>query len=563
MKVSTKKQLQQLFILALLILVLNGVCHYFFYRFDLTQDKRYTLSDASLSIIEKVKEPLYIDVFLEGKFPGDIKRLQTETKQLLEEFKAYNENIVFQFINPLEEQELQEETLNSFVERGLLPLNVTIDDKGKRSEELVFPWAVASCEDRSTKIPLLKNMAGASLEEKVSFSVQNLEYAIAQAIYTVAEKKTKKIAVLKGNKPLDDILMADALKQIRENYYIAPFTLDSVARDAKKTAKLLQGFDMAILAKPNEKFNDEEKLVLDQYVMQGGKMLWLIDAVSIEMDSLYNPSGQTLAFPKALQLDDMFFKYGFRINATMVKDIMASPIALATGNEGSGTQLAQYPWFYSPMVYPLAGINHPIVKNLDAIKFEFANSIDTLKNGIKKTVLLQSSKASKAIGTPQMVSLEMVTERPEPASFENQGSLPLAVLLEGNFTSMFKNRVLPITDFKIKENSVDNKMIVVADGDIIKNQLGKNFEPLELGYDKWTKSYYSNKEFIINCVNYLLDDNGLINIRNKEVVLPLLDRNAVYENYFSIQVQTIALPLVLLVLFGISFTWMRKRQYSK
>ena len=257
--------------------------------------------------------------------------------------------------------------------------------------------------------------------------------------------------------------------------------------------------------------------------------------------------------PRDLNLNDMFFKYGIRINPEMVKDIMATPIALATGNEGSASQYTQYPWFYSPMIYPEG--EHPIISNLDGIKFEFTSGIEVLKNDIKKTVLLRSSPYSKLVGTPVEVDLSMVQDRPEKEEFTGKGQIPVAVLLEGSFKSVFENRVLPFDDSTFSGSGKDTKMIVIADGDVVKNQLDKNFQPMELGYDKWTGNLYANKEFLLNCVNFLLDDNGLINIRSKQVNLPLLDKEKVYENYSKMQMLTVALPIVALIIFGFLFTF--------
>ena len=561
MTTNKKNNLKTLLFTFLLLLLVNGIGNQFFHRFDLTKDKRYTLSPTSLAIIKEVKEPLIVDVFLKGEFPGEFKKLQTETQQLLEEFKAYNSNIVFQFVNPLENEEERDTIMQSFADRGLTPLNVTIEDKGKQTQEAVFPWAIATYNGRSVKVPLLRNMMGASTAEKVVSSVQHLEYAFANAFNTVAKAKEKKVAIIKGNGELHDLLMADFIKQVRDNYYIGTFTLDSVAKNPNASLNYLKKYDLAIIAKPTERFTDEEKLVLDQFVINGGKTLWLVDQVNMEMDSLYNESGSTLAFPNDLNLNDLFFKYGVRINPNLIKDLLATPIALATGNKGSATQYTQYPWFYSPMVYPDS--KHPIVGNLEALKFEFASGIDTLKNGIKKTVLLQSSPYSKLIGAPVEVTLDMVQERPDQNELKGKGGIPMAVLLEGPFQSMFENRVLPFQEKTFESKGKNNKMIVVSDGDIIKNQLDKNYLPLELGYDKWTNKLYGNKEFLMNCVNYLLDDNGLINIRSKVVDLPLLDKEKVYENYSKTQWISVGLPIVLLLVFGLVFTFLRKRKYGK
>ncbi|NBU81739.1 MAG: gliding motility-associated ABC transporter substrate-binding protein GldG [Flavobacteriaceae bacterium] len=544
-----------------ILVILNLAGHFLYKRFDLTADKRYTLSQTSLNIVAEVKEPLYIDVFLEGDFPGEFKKLQTETQQLLEEFKSQNSNIIFQFVNPLEDEDAKEKTMQSFLERGMTPVNVTVNDKGQQTQEVVFPWAVATCGNRSVKVPLLKNMMGASTAEKVVSSVQHLEYAFANAINSVSKAKQKKVAVIQGNGELHDVLMADFIKSVKDNYYIGPFTLDSVAKSPIESLKYLKKYDLAIIAKPTEAFSDEEKQVLDQFVINGGKTIWLIDQVNMEMDSLYNQSGSNLAFSRDLNLNDMFFKYGIRIRPDLIFDLQNTPIALATGGQGSATQYTQYPWFYSPLIYPT--LKNPIVGNLDGIKFQFTSPIEPLNNSINKTVLLQSSQYSKLVGTPAEINLKIVSERPDQKDFVGTGNYPVAVLLEGNFHSVYENRVLPFKDASFKNTGKDGKIIVISDGDVVRNQLDKNFQPLELGYDKWTNNLYANKEFMMNCVNYLLDDNGLINIRSKEVNLPILDKEKVYASYTQSQVITVAVPIVILLLFGVAFTFLRKRKYSK
>jgi gliding-associated putative ABC transporter substrate-binding component GldG len=595
-----KSDMKALAITIVALIAINFVGNYIFKRFDLTHDKRYTLSETSLDILKNAGEPLYVDVYLDGQFPGEFKKLQTETQQLLEEFKAYNSNVVFRFVNPLDDSEdsndakreliyklyrlnntahspkeeaeiktsiknvpnLDEAIVNSFQGNGMTPASITVEDKGKQSQEVIFPWAIATYGARSVKVPLLKNLMGASTAEKVNGSVQHLEYAFSNAFNTVINAKQKKIAVIKGNSEMPDQFMADFIRNVRENYFIGTFTLDSVAKKPNESLEYLKKYDLAVIAKPTEKFSDEEKEVLDQFILNGGKTIWLVDQVNMEMDSLYNDMGASLAFPQDLNLNDLLFKYGVRINPTLVKDLMATPIALATGQQGSAAQYTQYPWFYSPLVYPSS--KHPIVSNVDGIKFEFANGIDTLKNGIRKTILLKSSPYSKLVGAPVEINLDMVTERPEQSEFTGKGNIPVAVLLEGKFHSVYQNRVLPFAEKSfIPEARKDNKMIVISDGDVIKNDLDKNLQPLELGFDKWTNKLYGNKEFMMNCVNYLLDDSGLINIRNKQVSLPILDKEKVYANYTASQFITVGLPIVILAVFGFVFTYLRKRRYAR
>ena len=564
MKEVQKNSLKKLGFLAIGLFLLNFASYYIYKRFDLTQDKRYTLSETTKKIIDGVDSPLIIDVFLEGNFPADFKKLQTETRQLLEEFSAYNSNITFQFVNPVEKEEERVEVMKKFFAKGLKPINVTVDDKGKQTQEVVFPWALANYGDKGAKVQLLKNLMGASIENQVESSVQHLEYVFAEAINKISKEKQRKVAVIKGNGELQDIYIADVLKTVFENYNVGAITLDSVAKNPVKTLKDLNIFDLAIIAKPKEKFTEEEKQVLDQFIMKGGKTLWLVDGTNAEIENLYNETGSTLVGSNDLNLTDMFFKYGFRINPQMIKDERGTPLKLASGNQGSETQMENYNWMMAPYIYPSS--NHPIVKNTDGVKFDFCSPIELLNrtnfDGVKKTILLESSKYSKIIGTPSVVSLEMIGEETSERDYINGGFIPVAALLEGSFTSMYNNRVLPFKDAKFLNKSIPTKMIVISDGDVIKNQLDKG-EPIELGYDKYTATYFGNKEFILNCVNYLLDDTGLINIRSKDVTLPLLDKQRVHDNYSQTQMLTVALPIVLLGIFGFLFTYLRKKKYNR
>ena len=556
-----KKNIKSLFILIAIVLVLNGISSSFFHRFDLTKDKRYTLSQTSLNIIKQVQNPLYIKIYLQGDFPAEFKRLQSETQDLFEEFQAYNKNIIFEFVNPLENKDESMDNIKELYLKGLTPINITVDDKGKQSQAMVFPWAIAVYNNKEVNVPLLKNIMGASTTQKVIGSVQHLEYSISDAINKITKDKQKKVAVIKGNGELQDVQIAKFLMQVRESYHIGPFTLDSVARNPTGSLEALQQYDLAIIAKPTETFSDVEKQVLDQFIINGGKTLWLVDQVSAEMDSLYNESGATLAYPIDLNLNDLFFKYGIRINPDLIIDEQGSPIKLATGEQGSASQYQEFNWKFAPQVYPIS--SHSVVKNLGGIKFDFANPIDTLKNGIKKTILLQSSPYSKKIGAPVEVNLNSVSEETSPSDYLNKGNIPLSVLLEGPFHSMFENRILPFEQKSFEARGKENKMIVISDGDLIRNQLDKNFQPVELGYDQRSGNLYDNKDFLMNCVNYLLDDNGLINIRSKDLDLPLLDKEKVYERYTGIQFLTIGLPILILLLFGFLFTFFRKRKYSR
>ncbi len=547
-------------ILIVAIVLINILSQYVYKRFDLTEDKRYTLSDVTENIILKVEKPLEIEVLLDGEFPGEFRKLREETQQILEEYSARNSKIFFRFHDPMSDAASAEKEVAKLVAEGIKPLSVNVNDKGKQSQEIVFPWAIVRYGEKSVKIPLIKNVMGTSIEEKVQVSVQHLEYAISEAIQKLVEKKSKKIAIIKGIGEPQDVYIADLLLSLRDSYYIAPFTLDSVAVNPIKTLKDLQEYDLAIVNKPTQKITDDKIQVLDQFVMNGGKTLWMVEEVQAEMDSLHT-RGEMLAYPKETGLGELFFRYGIRINPVLIKDEQSTPIKLAVGRQGSETFYDEFIWKYAPFANSLS--QHPIVKNIEGVKFDFANSIDTLKNSVKKTILLQSSPYSMTIGTPSPVSLSAVNEEVVLEKYQGKGNIPLAVLLEGNFRSVFRNRILPFKQSNYKSESITNKMIVVADGDVAKNQIDENGLPMETGYDKWTNNLYGNKEFVLNSINYLLDDSGLIQIRTKDVKLPLLNKQLVYTDYFKIQLCMIGIPLLILLIFGILFYYIRKKMYLK
>lgn len=549
----TKNNIKNLALIIVILIVANVVSNQFFKRLDLTSDKRYTLSETTLNALKNVKEPINIDIFLDGEFPAAFKRLQNETYQLLEEYKAYNSNIIFKFNNPNGDASNAEQFASELIGLGFTPTNINQNVKGKKELIQIFPWAIANIGEKSVRVPLLVNNYGNKPEENINKSVQLLEYAFTDAITKLTSVKKKKIAILKGNGEISDKYMSDLLLNAKEYYALGEFNLDSLTNDLPKTLANLKRFDMALIVKPTQAFSDEEKYILDQYVMQGGKTMWLMDKVTIDLDSLHNQDRQSVAFPRDLNLDDLFFKYGVRINPSLIQDLLSTPV---TAQSPTGEDFP-IDWLYSPVVR--SEENHPINKNINLVKLEFANQMDTLKNGIKKTVLLKSSEKSKAVGAPLLVNLDQFMEDLDESKF-NQGHQIIGTLLEGKFTSVFKNRVKPFKINDNKDQGVDTKMIVIADGDIV-NYTYINKKPVENSYDQWTQQSYGNKDFLINSINYLLDDNGLINIRSKNVELPLLDERKVTEKYTTSQVITVGIPLVLLVVFGFVFTYIRKLRY--
>ena len=529
----------------LLLLAINYIAQQWHSRIDLTQDKRYTLSETTRKTLSQIQQPLVIDVLLKGNIPTEFKKLQTEAVQLLEEYTAANDHLIVNFVNPLEDEPNADAAIQNLINNGLQPLQIAQTEAGKSSVEYIFPWAVISDGKRVEKVRLFIDKLGTTDQERVQNSVQRLEYNLTDALHKFTVKKQKKIAILRSNGTLEDVYLYDFLKTAREYYFIAPFTLDSVATNAEKTLKDLEKFDLLLVAKPTSPFSDEQKQVIDQYIMNGGRVLWLIDQVNVSLEDMYKTGGVTMAMPLDLNLTDMFFQYGFRLNYTLINDLYFSEIVVATG-DGSQSRYMNIPWVYNPMV--LSSNNHLINSNLDAVRLQFANGIDTLKNGVKKTVLLSSSPFSKADGTPREINLRIDPKAMNKELYK-KGNIPLAVLLEGEFKSIYKDRVRPL---ELKENATlsrPTKMIVVSDGDIIKNDFDSQHKmPLELGFDRWTSKYYDNKAFLQNAMNYLLDDTEFLTLRNKKVQLAFLDKEKVAESVRAWQIKVFLYPLLALVI---------------
>ena len=539
------------------LIIINFLASKVYHRFDLTKDKRYTLSDTSKDLIKDIDAPLIIDMFLEGDFPSEFRLLRSETKQILEEFSLESNQILINYINPIEDEATRQRNIDELTKSGLEPFINTDNSTGKVTQEIIFPWAFASYKDQTVKIPLLKRSITKSLTEQITNSIQSLEYAFADGFNKLIKPKSKNIAVLKGNGELDDLYIADFLQTVKPYYNLAQFTLDSVSSNPQGTLDKLRFYDLIVVAKPTQAFSENEKLVLDQYTMNGGKSLWLTESVVMDKDSLYNETNSSVSILRDLNLNDFFFKYGLRVNPSLVKDLFSAPIMLAIG-EGSQAQLQPIQWQYSPLA--ASNPNHPITKNLNLVKFDFASPIDTLKNGIEKTILLRSSPNSKIEGVPTEISLAEVTKTPDGSAY-NDGSQNLAVLLEGEFNSIYDKRILPFNVRDFKSTGRPSKMVVVSDGDIIKNKVVRN-RPQELGFDEVTGKAFGNKEFLLNVVNYLLDDKGLINIRAKEISVSFLDSENIKENKVKWQLINIVLPLVLLCVFGFAYNYYRRKKYS-
>jgi gliding-associated putative ABC transporter substrate-binding component GldG len=544
------KKIKNIAVLMISLFVLNIINQSFYKRFDLTADKRYTLSKTTKNIVSKIDDFLFVTVYLEGDFPSEFKRLQAETRQYLEELAAKNSKIKINFENPDNQRK-------DLIKRGMMPSQLTVEEEGKLSEAIIFPWAEIYYGKKSTIVSLLPTSIVASQDEQLQKAIENLEYSFSSAINSITQNKQKSVAVITGNGELQDIYQYSFLSEVAKKYRLAKFTLDSVDTNSQQTLQDLMSLDLAIIAKPTQKFTEKEKFTLDQFIANGGKTLWMLDYVQADQDSLFN-DGKMLAYPRDLNLTDLLFSYGIRINTTLIKDLYSAQIPLATGKIGNQTQFQNLEWFYHPLVG--GNPNHPITKNVSPVRLQFANQIDTLKNNIKKTPLLVSSLLTQKVGTPNFIELQSIAEEVMESNYKSGNQL-FAVLLEGDFKSAYKNRVKPFETSLFKANATNNKMVVISDGDIGKNQILKE-QPFDLNRDKWTNQQFGNKDFLLNTVDYLLDDSGLIDLRNKTLQIKMLDKQKAFKERTFWQFLNVVLPLILLFGFGFIFNYLRKRKYT-
>ncbi len=556
-----------------IIILVNIISSFVFTRFDLTSEKRYSLSDATKELLSDLDDIVYFKVYLDGDFPAGFKRLRNETKEMLDEFRAYNDNIQYEFINPSKNQDPKErnDTYLLLIERGLNPTDLQVKTKKGTSQQIIFPGALVTYKSKEIPLELLKTQMGIPPEAVLNNSIQALEFNITNTIKKLSVINKPEIAIIEGHGELDKYKMADITNTLSEYYNVERIEingqLNSLAErsniDSVKT-RIKNKYEAIIIAKPDSAFSDKDKFIIDQFIMRGGKVLWLIDPVFACMDSIQN-SESTVGINNELNLEDQLFKYGVRINSDLVMDLNALPIPLRTGQIGNQPQIDFFPWYFFPIITPL--IKHPIVNNLNAIKTEFVSSIDTIEvSGIKKTILLKTSPYSRIVYTPALISLNILREEPDENIYNKPGQ-PVAVLLEGEFESAFKNIISPVIandkEIGFLEKGVPNKMVVISDGDIIKNQLHiPQGYPLPLGYDQFTRQTFGNKELILNVMNYLCDDSGLVSIRSRELKLRLLDKTKIANNKLFWQLLNTLLPVLLVIIFGIIWAWVRRRRYA-
>ncbi len=555
-----KKDLLHLVLVLIAVVLVQVFAQFFFTRIDFTKEKRFTLSATTEEILRNLKEPVKVTVYLEGDFPAGFKRLRSATKDLLGDYKAYTgSNLQFEFIDPAADKNQQEQQafFEELYNKGIEPTNLSVKQEGGLTQKLIFPAAMVSFNGREIPVKLLQTRIGLNPEEVLNNSIQNLEYAFTSAIKKVTAGGKPRVALTEGHGELTDLELQDAMQALSEGYEVGRVDLKEITWEGLKKIKLL------IIPKPNEEFTELEKFKIDQYLMQGGKVFWAVEQVHAELDSMQQGNGEQLAFPKKLNLDDQLFKYGIRINYDLVGDMNCMQIPLNVGNIAGEGQIQMVPWLFYPIIMPFS--NNPIVKNLEGIKTEFINTIDTIAvEGLRQEVLLTTSPFSRKLNTPTLISLNMVEQTPDPKTFQSEPK-PVCVLVEGKFTSIFKNRMLPegIPASAFIPESNFTKMVVFSDGDVLRNQISAtDGSVFSLGYDRYTQQTFGNKTFLLNLADYLTNDAELIRLRSKEIKLRLLDKAKIVEEKLTWQLINMLFPIVLIVVFGIFQHIYRKRRYT-
>jgi len=571
-----RNNIVQLLLGLLIIVLLNVIGSFLFTRIDLTAERRYSLSDATKKMLRNLNDVVYFKVYLDGDFPASFKRLHNETREMLDEFRAYSDNIQYEFINPSGNPDKRERNslYQQLVTAGLNPTDLQVKTNDGTSRQVIFPGALVTYKNRELPLELLNSQIGVPPEQVVNNSVQQLEYNISSVIRKLSVPIKPRLAFIIGHGELSEMETLDIRKELSEYYTVERVKIDGklnslTERNDKDSlhVSIRNKYKAIIIAKPDSAFNEKDKFIIDQFVMRGGKVLWLLDPVSATMDSLQN-SRQTVGVLNETNLEDQIFNYGVRLNANLVVDISCLPIPMVTGMSANKPETTFVPWFFFPVIIPTA--QHPIVRNLNAVKCEFVSSLDTIeKPGVKKTMLLTTSKYSRALNAPAIISLDMARQDPDPLQF-NQPYQNVAVLLEGHFESLFLNRIPPVIaqdrSIGFLPKSEKTAMIIVSDGDVIRNQVrfGQNgYETLPLGFDRFTGQSFGNKDFIMNAVNYLCDDSGLILARSRELKLRMLDSARIKDEKLKWQLINVIIPVLLVMLFGFVQHFIRRRKYSR
>ncbi len=553
------KDISRLGIGVMAVIAINILSANYFFRWDLTEENRYSLTNATKNLLRDLDEEIEIKVYLTGDLPAGFRRLEKSTREMLEEFKVYGgSNLRFTFVDPLTAvaKEERQDFFRQLAEKGIQQTNVYDTEEGKRIQKAVFPGAMLEYNDREKGIMLLTGDRTAGPEETLNQSIERIEYEFATAIRQLTITEKKRVGIIRGQGELPNVDIAGLTATLSEYYDVFDVNLP------EKTS--LEGYEAILVCKPTRPFSEQDKFKIDQFIMNGGKALFFIEKLKISMDSLGSGSGGTVALPYQLNLEDQLFRYGIRINNDFIKDIQCAEYPVVVGNVGNQPQIVPLPWPFFPLTNTYA--DHPIVKNLDASYLRFVSSMDTVKaEGILKTPLIYTSQYTSKVNNPVLVDIDELRSRPNPEAFR-AGSFPVAYLLEGSFTSVYKNRLLPegVASSGYREQGIPSKILVCSDGDFIRNETNpQNGNPYPLGYEPFSAKTYANKDFIVNLMAYMTDESGIINARAKEIKIRPLDPVKIENNRWLWQSINLILPLVLLSIYGLVRYFLRKRKYAR
>ena len=574
-----RSDILQLFLSLGIVLISAFLLSFYFFKLDLTEEKRHSLTPATEEMLANLEDPLFIRCYLHGEFPAEFKRLENSIKERLDEFVDYSSGqIDYEFIDPYEsgDDKIINETFKALDEKGLRFSNISFNEKGAQASKLIWPAAIVEYQGREYPIQFLKTESPLATDQMVNTSVNNLEYELANGLRKITRKDKPAIAILTGHREIPGINLADFIFGLRENYDVEPVRIDSQinALSDKADAMTLRTnrYAALVVAGPDSTISDKDRFVIDQFIMNGGKVLWMLDALKVNMDSLRNAES-TMAVSNENGVYEMLFEYGVRLNRSLVIDFQGAPIILDNGPMGNQRAYTDRTNYYAPLL--LSSTNtHPITANLDPIKMEFAGSLDSVNasSEVVKIPLLKSSPLSKELRAPVRVDLQLLAFNQQ--YFEN-GASPertMAMILEGKFPSAFRDQtpdaIKKDPNIAFRDKSLATKMIVIADGDIAYNDVdmrsGKPM-PIALGYDpQFRRVLYDNKEFLMNCMNYLLDDQALISVRSRTIELRKMAEEKIQTSGGTIKIlNTIAPILLVLVLGVIQFVWRKKRWTTK
>jgi len=537
---------------------------FFFFRIDLTSEKRYSISQPTKTLLKKANAPLKVSIYLEGDLNPGFTRLKNSAKNLLDEMSVYAaEGIDMEFINPstAATQAEREQKYLELEAEGMTPTAIYERDKeGKSIQKIVFPWVKMTYGNKTVVVNLLKNIRGLQGEENLNISIENLEFEITDGIRRLINSQVSKIAFIEGHGELNEAETYDISKVLSRYFQIDRGTL---ATDAT----ILAEYKAIIIAKPTQPFSESDKYIIDQYIMNGGKVLWLMDGVRVSMENL-STTGISPAIALDLNLDDLLFKYGIRIQPVLLQDVQCASVPVNIAPEGAQPQFEPTPWFFAPLL--LTSSQHPISKNITEVRSEFVSTIEVVgeNNNTKASLLLATSDNTHVFSTPASIDLSE-THDTKDKNYFNMSYMPVSVLMEGEFESNFANRMRPkeITNaFPLLKKSLKTRQIFVADGDIIRNEtngIASDSTTLPLGFDRYMNQQFGNRDFIANAVLYLTDDEGWIDLRSRSLKLRLLNKQLVNNERLTIQLVSILTPLLLLAIFAVLYNILRKRKYTK